>query len=135
MNPKKPKAKTNKPRRVQRSLDSVVRLPDVLRVIDTEEECPGSPSPGCLAAFRAIMESRSDEAFAEAIRAGVRATKKSIRERMIRMANAPHHCLLPAGHEGRHFCHICGLYWDTPNAPADRPAIAGTVRPDVGGAR
>jgi hypothetical protein len=28
----------------------------------------------------------------------------------------PHHCLLQAGHEGRHFCHICGLYWDTPNA-------------------
>ncbi len=28
----------------------------------------------------------------------------------------PHHCLLPDGHEGRHFCHICGLYWDKPNA-------------------
>jgi len=32
----------------------------------------------------------------------------------------PHHCLLPAGHDGRHFCHICGLYWDTPNVGGDR---------------
>jgi hypothetical protein len=34
----------------------------------------------------------------------------------------PHHCLLPAGHEGRHFCHICGLYWDTPNKEMSIPA-------------
>lgn len=32
----------------------------------------------------------------------------------------PHHCLLPAGHEGRHFCHICGLYWDIPDVTGDR---------------
>ena len=39
----------------------------------------------------------------------------------------PHHCLLPAGHEGRHFCHLCGLYWDIPNAPVRR----GTPSPQV----
>jgi len=91
MNPKKTKAKTKNPRRVQRSLDSVVRLSEVLRIVDTEEELVGSPSPGCVAAFRAIMESRSDEAFADALRACVRATKKSIHERIERMANDKAH--------------------------------------------
>ena len=26
-------------------------------------------------------------------------------------SRAFHHCLFPAGHAGRHYCHICGLYW------------------------
>ena len=34
----------------------------------------------------------------------------------------PHHCLLPAGHEGRHFCHICGIYWDSVEPPPAKDA-------------
>ena len=77
-----------KQRRAARKVERMVRLSDVLRVIDTEEECDGPPSPACIAAFRAIMESKQDEAFAEAIRCAVRATKKSLHERVRRLANA-----------------------------------------------
>jgi len=33
----------------------------------------------------------------------------------------PHHCLLPAGHDGMHFCYICGLYWYSPNKCIEQP--------------
>lgn len=81
------KTSTKLQRRAADKLDPLVRLSSVLRVVDTEEECEGSPSPACRAAFQSIMESRSDDAFAEAIRCAVRATKKSIHERVQRMAN------------------------------------------------
>ena len=81
------KPSTKPRRRAADKLDPLVRLSSVLRVIDTEEECDGPPSPACIAAFRAIMESKQDEAFAEAIRCAVRATKKSLHERVRRLAN------------------------------------------------
>ena len=34
----------------------------------------------------------------------------------------PHHCLLPAGHAGRHFCHICGIYWNSVEPPPAKDA-------------
>jgi len=37
-------------------------------------------------------------------------------------SRAFHHCLLPAGHEGRHFCHICGIYWDSVEPPPAKDA-------------
>ena len=40
----------------------------------------------------------------------------------------PHHCLLPAGHEGRHFCHICGLYWDSSNDQAHFSEVSDSER-------
>ena len=27
----------------------------------------------------------------------------------------PHHCVMPKNHIGRHFCHICGIYWNDKN--------------------
>jgi hypothetical protein len=53
------------------------------------------------------------------------------REKMGHGSN-PHWCCLPKGHDGQHSCGLCALLWDTPNAAADLPAIAGKVRRDVG---